>query len=347
MEGVGLNVKVFSHNDLDGVGICILLKKLYNISFNFTFISYNDIYKISEFFNSDEAKTYDFVFITDLNLVEDNFKCVMHTFNKFIDDISNTDEYVRFKKLFIIDHHIDTDYSIKSYINLDYNFIEYTNNLKDCATMQLYRWIIEYQSDYWCTHTQNSKHEDYEVNISWCKQFADLVNDWDIFLWKEKYNFLARNLNILFTHIKREKFIMMQMQKTSNNFALNKTEISIINENLENIKKDYERIIKQMTIKEFNNPFKYTAAIIRCDDNLSLLCDMLKDEFKNTTIDVIVNVSFKYGSINFRRINDDINLVPIANWYGGGGHPFASGCVLNPNNKTLINDFVLPSLKYN
>jgi len=74
-----VRVKMFTHNDLDGVSCALALRKFYNskyFTFDIEFIGYDEYYKIKDFIdidNEDGIKKFDFVFITDLNFTKQNF----------------------------------------------------------------------------------------------------------------------------------------------------------------------------------------------------------------------------------------------------------------------------------
>lgn len=358
-----LKVKVFTHNDLDGVSCAIILKKLYGkeISFNFSFISYNqydEIKKFLDFFNG-EARLYDYIFITDLNFTTIDYEnFIEEPLNEFFMNYNspqNSKTNNIFKKIFLIDHHVDSEKTLRNKAIKIFNEIEYYNDLNHCASWQLADWCIHKKSSEWTSSTLGLENKNYYINSKWVMDYIKYVNDWDLFHWKDNKNYLARDLNLLFTHIKREKYFMMQEQKDSPVFSFNKTEKTIIKETLESIHKEYERAIRSSVVLDHVNQHgikdpNLQYIVIRSDENISLICDIIKDEikakhiYKMFNIGYIVNVSFKYGSLNFRRIDENIDLSVIANWYGGGGHPFASGCILNSEDKNLMNNFVLPIL---
>jgi oligoribonuclease NrnB/cAMP/cGMP phosphodiesterase (DHH superfamily) len=364
LEQDSLKVKVFTHNDLDGVSCALVLKKLYsskNISFNFQFIGYHQYDEIRKFFDFEngEARLYDYVFITDLNFTRQNYELYLEL--PLIDYFSERNAYHNkdvnniFKKIFFIDHHKDSEQVFKNRSIPMFDCIEYYNDMMHCAAWQLAEWCIHKSSSEWVSATLGSENKDYNTNVEWVRHYTDIVNDWDTFNWKNNHNLVARDLNLLFTHIKREKFFLMQEQKVSPRFAFNKSEKTIIKETLESIEKEYKRALDSSIVLDHINQHgqifpDQQYIVIRSDENTSLICDMIKEDILNKRIYIrynikyIVNVSFKYGSLNFRRIDDNINLAEIANWYGGGGHPFAAGCQINSKDNNQMQRFILPIL---
>lgn len=360
-----IRVKVFTHNDLDGVSCALVLKKLYNsenISFNFDFITYSDFDKIKNFFdidNEDGAKFYDYLFITDINIKEDDFFTkIYNPFKKFNTLINDPDKSRSslFKKIFIIDHHKDSENTLRNRFESLRPKIEYYNDMTYCGSLQLYNFIINNQSLEWTTLTLGFEHPEYKDRKEWLKSYLKHVNDWDTFEWKNNGNIIARDLNMVFTHINRSKFFLMQEQKNGLSFYFNKTEKNMIKELLEQIKKDYTKLLNTSIVLDhideegFPHP-DIQYIIIRSDENTSLLCDMLRDDIINKkiylryNIKYIVNISFKYGNISFRRIFNDIDLVSIANMYGGGGHPYASGATMDGKNILQLERIIMPSIE--
>lgn len=364
-----IRVKWFTHNDLDGVSCPLIAYKLFSnlkFSFNVSFLSYDGIDKIGEFFdNYDESRLFDFVFITDLNIkpndFENNIRRPLSDFIQNKNSYENREKSNFFKKIIFIDHHPDSENTIRTIENEIFSFMEYYNDKVHCAAYQVYDFFMNNSSEIWTKYTSDCKNINYEDNKNWCEHYVELVNDWDLFSWKKNNNVFAKDLNILFTHIRRDKFMMMQVQKKSPYFSFTKREQSIIRETYEQIHKDYEIALKNLIVvnqkdlnyksnKRHETPnVKY--AIIKTDENTSLICDMIKERIINNIhtfpcmyIDYIVNVSFKYGTINFRRINDIIDCGEIARFYGGGGHPFAAGCPIDSKNEYIMEDFIIPVL---
>lgn len=360
-----IRIKWFSHNDLDGVSCAIIAKKLYNkenISFDFSFLDYNNLKEIGNFFDDyEKSRMYDFIFITDLNVKPNDYEIfIRRPLSDFINNknsYENTNKLNLFKKLFFIDHHIDSEKTIRNIEKRIFNFIEYYNDTTYCASFQVLDWFINNRSSIWTENTLGCENKNYDMNKSWCRSFVDYVNDWDLFNWKKNGNIFARDLNLLFTHIKREKFILMQEQKVSPVFSFNKREKTIIKEVQESIEKEFNNarhhsIVKnhrELDIKHDENP-NIQFLLIKSDENVSLICDMFKDMILSEKFDphykieYIVNVSFKYGSVNIRRVNESIDCAKIANFYGGGGHPFAAGFSIDSHNQYIMEDFIMPIL---
>jgi len=360
-----LRVKMFTHNDLDGVSCALALKKLYNsnkISFNFEFIGYGDFDKIKKFFDINEeqgAKYYDYVFITDLNFTGENFiEFLWEPMKKFYSALNDPIEHhcSLFKKIFFIDHHEDSEKALRHRVNFLHDRLEYFNDKTYCASLQLFNFLVNQQSSEWSKASLGLENKKYNENKVWLYDYLTHVNNWDTFEWKNNNDLKARDLNLVFTHIKRSKFFQMQEQKDGVTFIFNKSETTLLNETMENIRKNYHKALLSSVvldhIDEDNFPHPdIQYIVIRSDEDVSLICDILREDIdlKNVysmfNIKYIVNISFKYGQISFRRVHKDINLAKIAQMYGGGGHEYAAGCVINGKNQLQMQRIILPSLE--
>jgi len=360
-----IRVKVFTHNDLDGVSCALALKRCYDlkrINFDFTFMSYNDISSLKTFIdinNEDGIKKYDYVFITDINIASDNFhdyiQNPLRVFNAKLNDPARQNTSL-FKKMFIIDHHKDSEKTFRNRVEEFFPIIEYYNDMTNCAALQVFNFIESDQSREWARVTLGIHHPMYEDRKVWLRSYLEHVHNWDTFEWKNNGDIVARDLNLVFSNTKRSKFFVDQEQKNGLAFYFNKSEIALLNEVLEKIEKDYQKALATSVvldhINEFNVPYPdIQYIVIRSDENVSLICDKLKEDIINKkiysrfNIKYIANISFKYGSISFRRIYDDIDLSKIANIYGGGGHEFAAGCVLDGKNPLQMQRLIVPTLE--
>lgn len=360
-----IRVKVFTHNDLDGVSCALTLKKLYNpehIVFNFEFISYSDYDKIEKFFdpeNEEGAKGYDYLFITDLNIKGPEYShYILTPYREFNHTINspNLHKSSIFKKIFIIDHHKDSEATFRPIIDNIFNNIEYYNDMTYCASLQLYNFCINNTSRIWSKVTLGCYRDKIEDIKCWLESYLKNVNDWDLFEWKNNNNLQARDLNILFSHQKRSKFFFMQEQKDSIVFSFVKSEKTIIADALQELEKEYQKALMTSVVLNHidEDNFEHDDIqyiVIRSDDNISMICDRIRDDINNQKIYIrynikyIINVSFKYGTLNFRRIGNDIDLSKIANYYGGGGHEFAAGAVIDGENDRQLKNIIMPTLK--
>lgn len=360
-----IRVKMFTHNDLDGVSCALALKKLYDskrVSFNYSFIGYDNYDQIKEFFNPDNpdgAKKYDYLFITDLNFTSEKFsRYLLMPYRNFITDINSPHKHRAsiFKKIFLIDHHQDSELAIRPKANDYFNFLEYYNDLQYCGSYQLFDFLIHNKSREWTNATLGYYRDKIEDRKAWLKSYLTHVNDWDTFNWKNNGNRTAVNLNLIFKSMNRSKFFLMQEQKEGPAFAFNKTEMQSLQNCLDAIDREYDKALKSSVVldhidkyNEIHPDIQYI--VIRSDDNISMVADRIREQIRNKeiysrfNIKYIVNISFKNGALSFRRIFDDINLAEIANIYGGGGHEFAAGAPLNGNDSKQLERFIMPTLR--
>lgn len=360
-----IRVKMFTHNDLDGVSCALALRKFYRskyFTFNIEFIGYDEYDKIKDFINIDNEegiKKFDYVFITDLNFNNQNFyDKIYKPLREFTIELNNPAEgrSSLFKKIFFIDHHTDSETTFRDRVEELFPKIEYYNDLSYCASLQLFNFFKNNQSREWTQATIGTEDDKIEDVKSWLNSYLRYVHDWDTFDWKDNNDIIARDLNLVFSHINRSKFFLMQLQKDGLAFYFNKTEKTILKEVMDQINKDYQKALMTSVVLDhidedgFPHP-DCQYIVIRSDDNTSLICDMIREAINRKEIYIrynikyIVNVSFKYGSINFRRVLEDIDCARIARMYGGGGHEYAAGCVLDGKNRLQLERILMPTLE--
>jgi len=360
-----VRVKMFTHNDLDGVSCALALRKFYNskyFTFDIEFIGYDEYYKIKDFIdidNEDGIKKFDFVFITDLNFTKQNFYDNIYKplrdFTIKLNDPAKGRSSI-FKKIFFIDHHEDSEITFRGRVEELFPKIEYYNDLSYCASYQLFNFFKNNQSRVWTEATIGAEADKIEDVKLWLSSYLKHVHDWDTFEWKDNNNIIARDLNLVFSHMNRSKFFLMQLQKDGLAFYFNKTEKTILRELMDQINRDYQKALMTSVVLDhidedgFPHP-DCQYIVIRSDDNTSLICDMIREAINKKEIYIrynikyIVNVSFKYGSINFRRVLKDIDCARIARMYGGGGHEYAAGCILDGKNRLQLERILMPTLE--
>lgn len=186
-----MKVKLFTHNDLDGIGCAILGKLAFN-DIDIEYCNYDDINtKIQDFYNNLEDEKYERIFITDISVNEEVAK-----------DIDG--DYDLSEKILLLDHHTTAKWLnkydwaevIESTVLLhDYNKPEVTEKVSGT-----YLFFIELlKNDY-----LNIDYKTYQLYLS----FVDMVRKYDTWLWKTKYNDEQPKMwNDLFYIMGRDEFV--------------------------------------------------------------------------------------------------------------------------------------------
>lgn len=281
-------IKLFTHNDLDGVGCSILM---YNYaSTNHThYLNYNEVnYEITSFINSGKVDEYDEIFITDISV------------NEEVAELIN-EKYA--EKFILIDHH-KTALWLNKY---DWAFVkkEEAANIKACGTSLLF-WYIKLRGYQF-------------INKKLVKEFVELVRKYDTWEWKTNNEILPFELNILFKSMPIFEFsknINKKIVKNKPIFGEADYKAISIYKDMVNRYID-ERMYYQYITKNYH--YYVTFA----EDHVSAIGDQFLE--KNPEVDFIAIVNMNSYSISFRTKKKDIDVSEIAKLFYGGGHPQASG----------------------
>ncbi|MFY9421445.1 MAG: DHH family phosphoesterase [Bacilli bacterium] len=297
-----MQIKLFTHTDLDGVGCAILAKEVFEENVNIEYCDYNNINERVEKFLNEEIDLYDILFITDISINE--------SLAERINNLFNNDKLHIIK---LLDHH-------PTALDLNkYKWCEITiekHGEKTSGTRMFYDYLLEKRFLY----GTKSYNWDHSVNLL---KFVEKVKRYDTWLWKEKYNDVEAKLwNDLLYIIGREDFIKSVLHKIEYTFELefDETETKILECKQKEIDKYIDKKQKEIIEKDILN---YKAGIVFAEQYHSELGNKLSEN--NPHLDFIVIINMSYG-VSYRTIKDNIDLgKDIAKVYGGGGHPKAAG----------------------
>lgn len=280
------SVKLFTHDDLDGVSCAVLAGLYFEDVCDVEICSYNNINeKLENFFSSSEKWKYDLIFITDISCNEE-VATIINSYN----DLLN----VR-----LLDHHKTAEWLSENY-SWATVIIEKNNHL--CSGTSLF---AEYLGI--------DRYSDITLF-----NYVDLVRQYDTWEWKENNEFRANNLNRLFHFLGKERFINDMVQKIPQDYIFDdKYNILFIIDD-ENKKLYFEKKEKEIipyTIKD------KTFGLVFANEYVSELGNYLNEKYPRFSGIILVG---EYG-ISYRTIHDDIDMSEIAKMFGGGGHRKASG----------------------
>jgi uncharacterized protein len=288
--------RLYTHNDLDGVGCGIVAKLAFDGNVE---IRYNSVmgldFQVSRFL--ERPKKEDIVFITDLSVNETNEK--------------GLDEFVKKGgKVHLIDHH-------KTAIHFnDYNWAKVTVQYEDgrlaSATSLFYEHLLE---EGLLTATKS------------IDQFVELIRQYDTWEWDQNGNTEAKRLNDLFFMLSIDEFEerMVERLKTNKPFKFDDFEekmLALEEEKIQRYVRKKKRELVQLFIED------YCVGVVHAESYHSELGNELGKD--NPHLDYIAIVSVGGKRMSLRTIHDHIDVSAIAGKYGGGGHAKASGCSLTP-----------------
>lgn len=176
-----MKVKLFTHDDLDGLGCAIVAKYKFE-DLDVEYCNYDEVDDKVRKFITEESHKYDRVFITDISVNEDIAKDI----EEYIPHITN-----------LIDHHATSEW-LNKYKWANVNPL-HEDSTKSSGTTMLWDYL-------------NQPKELYD--------FVEKVRRYDTWEWSTKFNDLhAKQLNDLLYLIGRDKFIERFSNNPSINFT--------------------------------------------------------------------------------------------------------------------------------
>jgi oligoribonuclease NrnB/cAMP/cGMP phosphodiesterase (DHH superfamily) len=282
---------IFSHTDLDGVGPIVIAKKYFDETVDYKMCNYDRIDEtVQEFITSGSYMKYDRVIITDISVNKETAGLIDHvTKNNWL----------------LFDHHPTALWLHDAYSWANVREYEEDGVTKTCGTKMFYDSLVRHN----------------EI-IGGASAFVYLVQQYDTWAWKETNNQQAKRLNDLYYLIGPSKFIARFSNEISTTLTYEEeTILDIENEKIEKyIKKKADEVLA-------HNIGKYSAGVVFADRYISELGNKLAEAYPQFDFIAMVDMSSK--KVSYRTVRDDINVSEIAQYYGGGGHPKASGSQFN------------------
>ncbi|WP_282140829.1 DHH family phosphoesterase [Cytobacillus oceanisediminis] len=302
--------RLYTHNDLDGVGCGIVAKIAFGKDVE---VRYNSVmgldHQIEKLFENEKNLKDDFLIITDLSVNDENLIR--------LDDLEKGGGKVR-----LIDHH-------KTALHFnDYNWgrvkVQYDDGRLTAATSLLYEYLLEHEL------IKSSQALD---------EFVELVRQYDTWEWDQNDNIKAKNLNDLFFMVSIEEFEEKMTERiiNSDHFEFDDFEQKLLEMEEEKIER-YVRRKKREIVQTFIGEF--CAGIVHAESYHSELGNELGKDFPHLDYIAILNLGGK--KISFRTIHDHVDVSAVAGKFGGGGHAKASGCSMGKDAYKLFVQDIFP-----
>ena len=298
-----MNIKLFTHTDLDGVGCAILAYLAFGKeNVDVEYCNYDDVdNKVSRFFLKEIPGEYDKVFITDISINENLAVAI--------------DRYAKSGLWHLFDHH-QTALGLNKYDWCNV-LIEAADGsgLKTCGT-ELFGVYLLMQGMF-------DRYSNTVVNN--ILQFIGVVRDYDTWRWiimgDDGMN--SKYMNDLLDIYGRERFIDIMSTRIYTGFlSITPEERLLLTERAKEIDRyviqKKEQLIRARDI--YGHLYAYVFAERFFSELGNRLCQMTPE------LDYVVIIDISNGKISYRTIRDDLNLgTEIAHAYGGGGHAKAAG----------------------
>lgn len=302
------SIKLFSHNDLDGKSPCILLKYFYpNAQIDYSFCNYGEINeKVEDFIFNDEFLNFDAIYFTDISVSEE----IAEKLQNLVD---TTDIEIR-----LFDHH-KTAEGLNQFPFCKV-VVEEDGELT-CGTRLFHKFLVE-EKEFESPHV---------VDV-----FVKYVNDYDTWLWEDKYQYeLPNEWNDLFQVYGKDfpKKVLEKFKKGSMKFdATDK----IILRFMKNEKKAYVLgRTREIFVREIGGE---QCAIVFAERFTNDVASKLAEIHPECPVQIVIG----QNGMSFRcRGEKTIDLTKIAALFGGGGHVKAAGAGIDKDVKEAYLDLIL------
>ena len=316
-----MNIKLFTHTDLDGVGCAILAYLAFgkeNVAVEYC--NYDDIdLRVSQFFIKSNPGEYDKVFITDISINKNLAVAI--------------DRYAKSGLWQLFDHH-QTALELNRYYWCNV-LVEAPDGsgLKTCGT-ELFGVYLLSEGLFDCYG---------KTTINNILQFIGIVRDYDTWRWTTtgRYGMNSKHVNDLLDIYGREQFIdvmCIRIRVYTGFPSITPDEFLL----LEQRKAEIDRYVIQkneqlIPAKDIHgHSYGYVFAERFFSELGNRLCQM------NPGLEYIVMIDICNGKVSYRTTRDDLNLgTEIAHSYGGGGHAKAAGSTFD---REYISDLVVKKL---
>lgn len=316
-------VKIFSHNDLDGVG-CGIVAKLAFKNADVSYCGYHNIDdRVKEFITSEEHLKYDQIFITDISV------------NKEVEELINSSSFSH--KFKLLDHHATA-------LHLNQNEWAFVNPDgilgKNSGTNMLFEYL---------------KMNGFFKNVIYLDAltvFVEKIRRYDTWEWKTAYDDSeASSLNDLFylyginrfekTFIKRLKELQICIVREGSWIMMfNDADLAVL-------QVDYDKKVAYINRKDkqmFSGRLVgKNAGFVFAEAYISELGNELAD--RHPELDFIAIIDLGNKKVSYRTVKDIDLGKDVAGHFGGGGHPKASGSQIDIDSVKLVVPMIFGSKK--
>ncbi len=283
---------LISHiSDIDGVSPVILLK-LTKVEFDYILKEPHEMDEFVEELLKEDLNSYQNIYITDLALSENFYK-----------KIKESGYAYKFK---IFDHH-KTHLFAKNYENV-------VIDIEECGTTLFYNYL-------------SKKYKFKKIVEDYIKHVKNL----DLWLWVEKFDFMAKELGNIFDLYGRNTYIeeMYQKLKRGKKFKWNKFENKILKIEKDTVDRYLKKKDKELYKIEYDG---YLIGAVFSERYRSELGNYLSSIHPELDLVVMINMS---GGLSLRT-EKNIDISILAQKLNGGGHKKACGAPIEEEVKEII-----------
>lgn len=323
----------YTHADLDGVLCSLSLQRYYgNDNVDIVYCGYNTVNEyIMKLLTTDEHEKYDLVYITDISVsietaifIEENMK----------------------DKVILIDHHTNSNTEhLKKYDWVTLQENDPDDGLKTSACMMVYKYF--YNKIVESAIPDKDGYFDNEFENSNLLHIIELGRDYDTWVWKDKDNIMAKNLNTLCTMLGFERFLgecrhqIFMFDEYFCSFGIDPHLQLLLDLQEEDVERCLKSAEKNLYVKTYDD---LKIGVYYGSDHVNEVCNLLCEN--HPELDAIMCINMKTGA-SIRTNRNDIHVGELSKKIGaphninGGGHAKASGISLTNEFKEKFIDLLL------
>ena len=303
-------IKLFTHNDLDGLA-CVLLAKLAygDEAVDFETCRYEDIEdRLTLYLNEKQYEAFEHCFITDISMKEPLAAMLTDHFKNLPIPIT------------LIDHHISAlPLNLYPWCHIT---VEDTDGIKCSGTSLFYKALCLLDIPY-----------KEKLSTPLVKAFVEKVRRYDTWDWQALEDLESKQLNDLFFILGKERFLAYWQElllKDTGDFGFDDTQKLLLEIRQNEIDQYIESRNEELLEKEIAG---YKAGIVFANRFQSELGNQLALLHPECDFIAMINVG---GGVSCRTIKEDINLAEIAALFGGGGHAKAAGLPVKEEIREMV-----------
>jgi len=303
-------IKLFTDSDLDGISCGLLAKLAFGDNVDIVYCSYRTLNeRVRQFI--DNSLHDEQLYITDLSVNEAIEKKLAERFQAG-------------KHVQMIDHHV-TALHFNRYPWGSVQPVD-EHGKKTCATSLFYEYLVQKQ----CL-----------ARTETLDAFVELVRQYDTWDWEENKTIEAKRLNDLLGILGMDEFIEQMLERLQAKLPFSFTDMEQYIFQAEEKKLErYIRLKQKQLVQTWMDG--HCVGIVFAEQHISELGNALAKRFPHLDLIALVNVGTKH--IGFRTIHDEVDVSAFAKKFGGGGHPKASGCLMDEQmfSRFVVAAFQLP-----
>lgn len=303
-------IKLFTHNDLDGLACALLAQIAYGKeSVDFETCRYEDINeKLNLYLEEKQYEQFDYCYITDISMQEELAVLI----NEHFEEPS--------KFITLHDHHI-------SAIGLNqypwcHVIIENQEGIKCSGTSLFYHALLQSEAPYKSI-----------LEKSIVKDFVEKVRRYDTWDWQRLEDVESKQLNDLFFILGKERFLdywFERLMTSTEEFGYDDTQKLLLELRQNEIDQYIESRNEEIIEKEIAG---YKAGIVFANRFQSELGNQLALLHPELDFIAMINVG---GGVSCRTAKEDVNLAEVAALFGGGGHAKAAGLPVTDEIREMV-----------